>query len=166
MTLARKIVELGLAKRDEAGIKIRQMLNSITISAKPEILADSYLDLIKDELNIKSIKFFSKLDNEKLEVEFDLIITPELKQEGIKRDLVRLINMSRKGNGFTLSDAALIYFSNLSEELKDALTSKYEEIKSETLSAEIKNVEFLEEGLISKEVKIDDCKFLIAIKKK
>lgn len=165
MTLARKIVELGLAKRDEAGIKIRQVLNSITISAKPEILADTYLDLIKDELNIKSIKFVPRLDNEKLEVEFDLIITPELKQEGIKRDLVRLINMSRKDNGFTLSDTALIYFSSLSDELKDVLALKSEEIKSETLSSEIKNVEIFEEGMVVKEVKIDDCKFLIAIKK-
>ena len=165
MNLVRRIVELGLAKRDEAGVKIRQMLNSITILADEKILSEDYLVLIKDELNIKSIKF-SPAKSDKLEVELDLIITAELKQEGIKRDLVRLINMSRKDNGFTLSDSAIIYFSGLSEELKEALELKKEEIKNETLSVNIELVEALEEGLISKEVKIDDCKFLIAIKKK
>jgi isoleucyl-tRNA synthetase len=165
MNLVRRIVELGLAKRDEAGVKIRQMLNSITILADEKILSEDYLVLIKDELNIKSIKF-SPAKSDKLEVELDLVITAELKQEGIKRDLVRLINMSRKDNGFTLSDSAIIYFSGLSEELKEALELKKEEIKNETLSANIELVEALEEGLISKEVKIDDCKFLIAIKKK
>ena len=165
MNLVRRIVELGLAKRDEAGVKIRQMLNSITILADEKILSEDYLVLIKDELNIKSIKF-SPAKSDKLEVELDLVITAELKQEGVKRDLVRLINMSRKDNGFTLSDSAIIYFSGLSEELKEALELKKEEIKNETLSASIELVETLEETLISKEVKIDDCKFLIAIKKK
>ncbi|MHB8904179.1 MAG: isoleucine--tRNA ligase, partial [Patescibacteria group bacterium] len=150
MNLVRRIVELGLAKRDEAGVKIRQMLNSITILADKKILTEDYLVLIKDELNIKSIEF-SPAKSDKLEIELDLVITAELKQEGIKRDLVRLINMNRKDNGFTLSDSALIYFSGLTEELKEALEAKKAEIKNETLSADIKIVETLEEGLISKE---------------
>lgn len=167
MNLVRRIVEMGLAKRDEAGIKIRQMLNKITIKASDQILSKDYLLLIADELNIKTIDFKAPINEEgKIEIELDTIITPELKQEGIKRDFVRLINMNRKDNGFTLTDSALIYFSGLSEELKEALELKKEEIGNETLSAEIKIVDALEEGLISKEVKIADCKFLIALKKK
>jgi len=54
MDLARQVVEIGLAKRDEAGIKIRQMLSKITVTTQNKLGAE-YLALIKDELNVKEV---------------------------------------------------------------------------------------------------------------
>ena len=77
MEVVRKIVELGLAKRDEAGIRVRQPLNQLRI--KNCELKNEYEELIKDELNVKNIKI--KKGKGEIEVELDTDITPELKQE-------------------------------------------------------------------------------------
>jgi len=162
MDLARKIVELGLAKRDEAGIKIRQMLNSITVKAKDDIFAKDYLDLITDELNIKEVKW-EKAEIEYAEVALDAEITPELKIEGQKRELVRFINMLRKDSNFDLSDTAIVYVMGASGEIKAVIEARGEEIKKDTLSSEILIVETLPETDGLKEIKIDDEKINLGL---
>ncbi|MFA5318474.1 MAG: class I tRNA ligase family protein, partial [Patescibacteria group bacterium] len=54
MAQVQKIVEMGLAKRDEAGIKVRQPLSELRITNYE--LRNEYENLIKDELNVKSVK--------------------------------------------------------------------------------------------------------------
>jgi isoleucyl-tRNA synthetase len=163
MSIVRRIVELGLAKRDEAGIKIRQMLGKITIKVKNEITLE-YIDLIKDELNLASVEFVETNDD-KIEVELDLIITPELKEEGLKRELIRYINMLRKEANLSLHDETNIYLVGATEELKSALNRKKIDIMKDTLSAELNFVESLPEVLASKEIKIDDLKLQLGLKK-
>lgn len=164
MDLARKIVELGLAKRDEAGIKIRQMLNSITVKAKDEVFAKEYLDLINDELNIKEVKW-EKAKIEYAEVVLDTEITPELKIEGQKRELVRFINMLRKDSNFDLSDTAIVYVMGAGVEIKAVVETKSDEIKKDTLSSEIKIVETMPETDGVKEIKIDEEKISLGLKR-
>ena len=163
MELVRKIVELGLAKRDEAGVKIRQMLSSIKVSSKELILTGEYLDLIKDELNIQEI-IWETADIDYPVVILDSTITPELKKEGIKRELVRLINNLRKDVGFTLQDVALVSVSGADNLIWETITEKGDDIKKDTLSS---TIEILESAYTenNKEVKIDDCKFILGIKK-
>jgi len=163
MNIVRRIVELGLAKRDEAGIKIRQMLGKITIKVKNEITLE-YIDLIKDELNLASVEF-AETNDDKIEVELDLIITPELKEEGLKRELIRFINMLRKEANLSLHDETNIYLAGAAEELKSALNRKKIDIMKDTLSAELNFVESLPEVLVSKEIKIDDLKLQLGLKK-
>jgi len=161
MELVRKIVELGLAKRDEAGIKIRQMLGGVIIKSKELVLTDEYLDLIKDELNIQTINWaLGELDYPELIL--DTAITPELKKEGIKRELVRLINNLRKDLNLTLSDVAAVSIYGADELIMETLKEKGEDIKKDTLSSSLEIVTELVEG---KEVKIDECKFTLALKR-
>src|SRR3989338_3684870 len=54
------------------------------------------LDLIKNELNVKEIVFDESI---KQEVELDTEITPELKEEGELRDLIRGLQDLRKKTG-------------------------------------------------------------------
>jgi len=180
MNLVKTICNIGAFLRDKSGIKVRQILSELKYCShiNDRVLSSDYLKLIEDELNVSRVvvendeNYYKNpgenwiADDSGVRVALNILITPELKQEGIKRDLVRLINMNRKDNGFTLSDSAIIYFSGLSDELKKALQEKFAEIKNETLSFEINLVETFAEGLVSKEIKIDDCKFFIAIKKK
>lgn len=55
MDLAYKVVKLGRAARNGANIKNRQPLSKMLLSTK--VIPEYYGDIIKDELNIKSIEF-------------------------------------------------------------------------------------------------------------
>lgn len=160
METVRKIVELGLAERDKAGVKIRQMLGSITVKGKDLLLTDEYLDLVKDELNIQQV-IIEAASSDYPTVILDTVITPELKKEGIKRELIRLINNLRKDLNLTLSDRTSILVSGVDDLILETIKDKEEDIKKDTLSSSIEAVAEITEG---KEVKIDDCKFKIAFK--
>ncbi len=157
MALVRRAVELGLAKRDEAGIKIRQMLNSATVKFNIP-LDEVYHSLILDELNIKSLDWQN--GGEEMSLELDTVITPELKQEGLKRELVRFINMMRKDAGLSLGDKALVYISTANEDLKNVIKSAKTALLKDTLSDDI--IEGEGEGL-AKNVKIDGSEVKLSL---
>ncbi len=64
-----------------------------------------YVDLIIDELNVKEVFF----DSEQIEdVVLDTTITPELKAEGMFRDLVRAVQDLRKVKGLIVGEDAVL----------------------------------------------------------
>ncbi|MEK7614086.1 MAG: class I tRNA ligase family protein [Patescibacteria group bacterium] len=127
MKKTRQIVSLGLEARAKANIKVRQPLQKLKV--KSEKLKDEYTELIKDEVNVKEVVFVKILGTE---AELDTNITPELKEEGELRDLIRLIQDFRKKEGLTPSDRVLIEIS--APEEKITLIKKYkEELKKATL---------------------------------
>ena len=164
MTLTRKIVELGLAQRDAAGIKIRQMLASLKVSAKEEELEASYLELIKDELNVQQV-LWEKAENDFPETSLDTVLTPELKREGLKRELIRFINMLRKEAGLSLSDRVVVYLETTDVEVITTVESFQDAIQKDTLSDDLKLV-VIPEGLSVKEVNLGEGKAKLAIEKK
>ncbi|MEK7482244.1 MAG: class I tRNA ligase family protein, partial [Patescibacteria group bacterium] len=100
MAEARRLVGLALAKRAEAGIGVRQALAKLKIKnekLKTTIKNEKILELIKEEVNVKEIKFVDGLEGE---VELDTMITDELKEEGIARELTRKVNDARKQESF------------------------------------------------------------------
>ena len=129
MEVTRKIVELGLAKRAEVKIKVRQTLNELRITNYE--LGDEYAELIKDELNVKKIAY--KKGNE-LKVELDTEITKDLKLEGDTRELIRQINNIRKEMNLTIKDRVNIYYSG---EIGDIIKMFEKDILKSTLSEKI-----------------------------
>ena len=87
MTQTRLIVEQGLALRNKTGIKVRQPLQSISVSK--DIIDSVYQEIIKDELNVKEV-----VTGE--EVALDTNITEDLRVEGVVRDMIREIQSKRK----------------------------------------------------------------------
>jgi isoleucyl-tRNA synthetase len=63
------------------------------------------LQIIKDEVNVKEITFDKNLNSD---VELDLNITPELKEEGMVRELIRVVQDLRKDKGLTVNDKAVL----------------------------------------------------------
>ncbi len=120
MQNVRKIVEIGLAQRDDKKIKVRQPLKKIKISNCQ--LTNDYLDLIKDELNVKEIEICE--NNQEMQVEIDFNITKELKDEGIKREMVRLINNMRKESGLGISDIVNVFYETDSQDIKDIINNQ------------------------------------------
>ena len=133
MEITRKVVELGLAKRAEAGIKVRQPLQQLTINNQQ--LEDEYLELIKDEVNIKEV--VCEEGSGDISVDLDLEISEELKQEGLLRELVRTINGMRKKAGLTIGDKIEIKYNSENQDIKNIFNKFSEELKKQTLANEL-----------------------------
>jgi isoleucyl-tRNA synthetase len=131
MDQARMIVEAGHALRKNFGFKVRQPLASLKYSQKDK-LSDQIEQIVADELNVKRTEF-EPVDNSK--VEFDLNITPELKVEGLARELERTVQDMRKKQGLKVGESV-----NLSYDTEDAELIKAFELfdKKKTFVAEIK----------------------------
>lgn len=139
MASVRDISALGLAKRDEAGIKIRQKLEKVIVSGEVS-LAEDFIQLIKDELNINAV-VFNSVKGVNLDLELDINLTPELKREGIKRELIRFINLMRKEKNLSLNDRIKVLYQSTGEINSDIEAVKAEVIK-ETLSDSLEFGEF------------------------
>jgi isoleucyl-tRNA synthetase len=142
MEYVRMICELGHAKRKELGIKVRQPLGKIQISnsclaggqAKFQ-MKNELLELIKDELNVKEVEI--KKGKGELKVEFDTVITDDLREEGQARDIIRLIQQKRKEMGCSLVDT-------IETTLPDWPKKYTDMIKKVTLSSEIHKGEHIQ----------------------
>lgn len=149
MQIVRDMVTLGLEARQQANVKVRQPLSKLFIS--PSDLSDEYLEIIKDELNVKEIVMKAETNSFELtgnQVTLDTNITEDLRNEGEMRDLVRQIQDMRKDANLMPSDRVVVYleipeptwFGN-SELQKELLTTVgAQEIKwgSEVNKVEIK----------------------------
>ena len=152
MKLVRKIVTLGLEARQKAGIKVRQPLAKLEV--KDSKLNNKYLKLIKEELNVKEI-IIAKNINENILL--DIQITPELKQEGDYRELVRFLQDMRKKMSLTPSDVVSLVFETNNEGKK--LIEKFETDMKKTVL--VSKIEFKNND--GEEVKIDDLVFKVKI---
>ena len=161
MTMAREIVSLGLKARAEAGIKVRQPLLTLKVKGKELKGNDELIGLIKEEINVKQVIFDPKIKNE---VELDLTITPELKEEGIFREIVRYIQEMRKKADSRPQDEVLIYIE--SPLLKEIILRYKMKIVN---IARIKDLIFSKPEKkafdVEKETKIDGKDIWLALKK-
>ncbi|MBN2884950.1 isoleucine--tRNA ligase [Patescibacteria group bacterium] len=130
MESLRKGVEVALATRDAAGIKIRQMLNSAEFTGGNK-LDNSYFSLLADELNVRKITWQGGEGN--ITVNLDVVITPELQMEGNKREVIRTVNALRKDAGLSVADNINIYVSGDEESVK-WLIEATEDIKKATIA--------------------------------
>ncbi|MGB9598368.1 MAG: class I tRNA ligase family protein [Minisyncoccales bacterium] len=131
-----KIVSLVLAERKKKKIKLRQPLSSLKL--RERIKEKELISLLKDEVNVKEIIFDEKL---KEDFELDLNLTPELKREGLLRELMRNIQDLRKEKGFLPEDEVFLKIFATSE----IFTLLEKEKESFLKKTKIKKIEFLKE---------------------
>ncbi|HMQ95886.1 MAG TPA: isoleucine--tRNA ligase [Candidatus Saccharibacteria bacterium] len=167
MESVRIVVNIGLAQRAKAGIKVRQPLTLITLYGEEfDFLGESdrvfdYIGLIKEELNVHQVKLVlqpMKSGDEK--VKFDLQITPELKREGLSREVIRFVQSTRKNAGLNVDDRIHLSLLAEDEELSGAIAEHHDEIYAETLAVS-DTVEAAEAEI----VKIDGIELKIALEK-
>jgi isoleucyl-tRNA synthetase len=114
MGQVRSIVSRALERRSEAGINVRQVLAGMTIVLPSGELAFAYQELVKDEVNIKSIS----IQKGDYAVELDLQLTPELVREGTVREIIRRVNDLRKTQGLSLADRIELYVTGEPEVMR------------------------------------------------
>ena len=114
--------------------------------------------MIKEEVNVKEIRI-TTTDVLKLDTE----ITPELKQEGIARDIIRYVQGLRKQAGFELDDKIAVAIKTDNQEIKSAIATYTEILMSSLQASSI--VEALEDADAAEEVQLDGKGITIAVKK-
>ena len=158
MEKVRGIVAQALSERAKAKIKVRQPLNELRIKNYELKKEMKLLELIKEEVNVKKIAFGKTL-------KLDTKITPELREEGIIREVIRNIQEMRKKANLTPKDRILIQYSALPS-LSDILKKNQNTILKETLA---NSLEFISKEKASfdeeKEIMINQEKLWLAIKK-
>ncbi|MEI6296956.1 MAG: class I tRNA ligase family protein [bacterium] len=155
MKSVRGLVSLGLEARMKAGVKVRQPLSKITIKNKELEGVGEYLELIKDELNIKNISFDN---NQELDVVLDVVLTEELKEEGNLRELARNIQELRKKSGMSPTDKVLIKIST--SEIGNKFIEKF---KNEIMKlAGAKEIEF-SGGDAGEKIKVGEIEFMVSV---
>ena len=146
MNALRAAVNDGLSKRAAEGIKVRQPLASAklvsTISQNtPEEVAQFLVDIARDELNVKSVEVVtgSELDvpeaSAQPSVVYDLTITPELKREGLMREIVRHVQSARKKAGLQVDDRIILQLTTNDDQLRQAINEHCTAIAAETLAS-------------------------------
>ena len=147
MNALRTAVNDGLSKRASEGIKVRQPLASVklinTISRDtPAEVAQFLIDIAKDELNVKSVEIVTDSESESAQpsVVYYLTITPELKREGLMREIVRHVQSARKQAGLQIDDRIVLSISSDDSEISQAVDAFADVIKAETLAVELNSV--------------------------
>ena len=144
MNALRAAVNDGLSKRASEGIKVRQplasvkLINTISQDASAEV-AQFLIDIAKDELNVKSVEIVTDSEPESAQpsVVYDLTITPELKREGLMREIVRHVQSARKQAGLQIDDRIVLSISSDDSEISQAVDAFADVIKAETLAVEL-----------------------------
>ena len=104
MKNARGVVSSALEARAKVGIKVRQPLQKLQVKSEKLKAANvQLLHLIKEEVNVREIEFNSSVDGE---VVLDTVLTDELREEGLLRDIVREIQAKRKEAGLRPGEQA------------------------------------------------------------
>ncbi len=159
MEKARKIVELGLAARAEAGIKVRQPLG--IIYTHKILLPKGFADVVSEELNVEKVEkgVGEGITKQAFDttVTLGVTITPELKEKGLLREIIRTINQIRKEQKLTISDRVIVRYSTNDAPLRFIFEKYVEEIKKSVLAFSI------EEGEAEQEIEIEGSKLKIAV---
>ena len=160
MEMARRVISMGIMQRmqeDEYGkIKIRQPLPYVELSSSIK-LDKEYEDMIKEELNVKEIKPIEgkienpvengyhiilttewsvavRLSQTQLLTRLNKTITPELKREGLVREVIRHVQSARKKADLQVDDRIMLQLTTDDEQLRQAINEHAEVIAAETLA--------------------------------
>ena len=171
MARTRELINTGLSlrmKKDEhqESIKVRQPLQRAAYAGAK--LAEYYEQIMAEELNVKEIRWVENLDEHLADddvtegaikpeswVEIDKTITPELKREGLMREVIRHVQSARKKAGLQVDDRIVLHLavgaeptsasqsavpsqaqpaSDAAAQLRQALAEHADTIASETLA--------------------------------
>ena len=153
MSRTRELINNGLSlrmKQDEhqASIKVRQPLQFAAYAGAK--LAEYYEQIMAEELNVKEIRWIENLDEHLADydvtegaikpeswIEISKHLTPELKREGLMREIVRHVQSARKKAGLQVDDRIELGITSSDTEIAQAVDAFTDAIKSETLAVKL-----------------------------
>lgn len=155
MAEVRGYVNEALALRAKNGMKIRQPLASVKVPKNADTF--DFTPILMEELNVKAVEYGGE------EVDFDFELTPELRAEGLMREIIRHIQATRKKAGLNVDDRIELNFTSENTEVLDAFKKFEQEISKEVLATK---VEISEDELdFTQTVKVEGSEAKISLKK-
>lgn len=147
---------------------VSQQLQQLSSSQIEELEKNGTITLSGYELNLDDVEIRTQditgwlvANDSKLTVALDITITPELKSEGIARELVNKIQNLRKENGLEVTDKISLEIQT-NEEIEKSVNENMEYICSETLTQKLTFVSNTTDGT---ELDINEIKIKIVLKK-
>lgn len=155
MKQARSSVESALSLRAKFNIKVRQPLRSYQYTGKK--LSSELEEILKDEINVKEV-FNSEKEN------LDTVLDSELIAEGNSREIIRIIQATRKDSKLKVEDRIHVFWQSDSSVAGEAIEKFADIIKKETLADSIIK-DNADELLLSTKQKINNFEIWIGIRK-
>jgi isoleucyl-tRNA synthetase len=100
------------------------------------LLQEKNLTIEDVEISSQDIEGWLVANSNGITVALDIVISPELKKEGIARELVNRIQNIRKDSGFEVTDKIKVHLQK-NDILEEAVKGNVDYIKSETLTEEL-----------------------------
>jgi isoleucyl-tRNA synthetase len=125
METVREYVNAGLSIRAKERQKVRQPLASVTVPTIGKFV--DFEDILTEELNVKKVIVGDELT-------LDLALTPELKREGLMREVVRHIQSARKAAGLNVDDRIQVGLSTDDDDMQKAIAEFGDTISAEVLA--------------------------------
>ena len=153
MSRTRELINNGLSLRmrqdeHQTSIKVRQPLQFAAYAGAK--LAEYYEQIMAEELNVKEIRWIENLDEYlagydvtegtiKPEnwIEISKHLTPELKREGLMREIIRHVQSARKKAGLQVDDRIELNIASSDAEITQAVDIFADTIKAETLAIKL-----------------------------
>ncbi|NGY36519.1 isoleucine--tRNA ligase [Flavobacterium sp. XN-5] len=156
--------DMGLIAKEIQGFsaeKINQLESNGSLDL--EVAGKSItLTIVDVEISSQDIEGLLVANSNGITVALDIVISPELKKEGIARELVNRIQNIRKDSGFEVTDKIKVHLQK-NDTLEEAVMPNVEYIKSETLTEELVFEDYMSEGV---EIEFDEIKTKITITNK
>jgi isoleucyl-tRNA synthetase len=155
--------DMGLISKQIQGFTPEQINQLDTLGFLSIEISGNNITLSQDDVEISSqdIEGWLVANSNGITVALDITISPELKEEGIARELVNRIQNIRKDSGFEVTDKIQVHLQR-NTELEKAVNANVTYIKSETLTDTLVFEENITNGT---EIEFDQIKTKIIITK-
>ncbi|WP_103069258.1 isoleucine--tRNA ligase [Aquimarina sediminis] len=153
-----KLISNKIQSFDQEVIKILEQTGHFDIEINDKIITLGTDDV---EISSQDIEGWLVANSGALTVALDVSISPELKKEGIARELVNRIQNIRKDSGLEVTDKIEIVFLE-NQAIQDAIATNENYIKNETLT---ETIEFASDVINGTEIAFDDIATQLIIKK-
>ncbi len=153
-----KLIANKIQSFNQETIKILEQTGTFDIEINDKIINLGINDV---EISSQDIEGWLVANSGSLTVALDITITPELKKEGIARELVNRIQNIRKDSGLEVTDRIGIVFEE-NKTVQEAVATNETYIKNETLT---ETIEFATDIINGTEIAFDDIATQLVIKK-
>jgi isoleucyl-tRNA synthetase len=179
MQLVRGVITEGLAQRAEAGIKTRQPLAWVNIYDQQQRLGPELHEIIAEELNVKVVhtrrnpefdadtpfmkRWLERVSEQPMTI-LNLELSPDLRQEGLMREVIRHVQQARKQAGLQVDDRVELNLTTTDKDLAALLENPKltTVIRQETLAQSLNNSSQKDYSVT---VKIDKAELEISLSK-